>query len=51
MTIAESVEAGKEETELEALVEVLGDNVAQRCVDKHCLPELIAAEQHGFWSM
>ncbi len=46
--IANHVAANQEETELETLVEVLGDHKAQVAVASHTLPELIAAEQgHG----
>lgn len=46
--IANHVAATQEETELETLVEVLGDRKAQVAVASHTLPELIAAEQgHG----
>lgn len=49
--LADAVEAGKEEVELEALVEVLGCDLAQRAVGKHILPELVDATQRGYWSM
>lgn len=46
--MANTVQAHREEVELEALVSVLGDPSAQRAADRHRLPELIASEQgHG----
>ncbi len=46
--LANTVQAHKEEVELETLVEVLGTPTAQRAAHAHRLPELIAAEQgHG----
>lgn len=42
------IAADREETELETLVEVLGDRRAQRAVKLHTLPELVASVQgHG----
>lgn len=47
-SIANHVAATQEETELETLVEVLGESQAQAAVATHTLPALIAAEQgHG----
>lgn len=47
-TLAAHVAATREETELETLVEVLGDSKAQAAVASHTLPRLIASEQgHG----
>lgn len=47
-TLAAHVAANREETELETLVEVLGERRAQNAVAAHVLPELIASEQgHG----
>jgi hypothetical protein len=39
-------EAINEEDELNHLVEILGNEKAQRSVDAHLLPELVVAEQH-----
>lgn len=41
MSIHEAIEAAKEETELEHLVEVLGDDKAQRAAERHTLPALV----------
>lgn len=47
-TLANHIAAHTEETELETLVEVLGNRKAQRAVAAHTLPELVAKEQgHG----
>lgn len=45
----ETAEAATEAMGLEALVKVFGTKVAQNCVRKHILPQLIEAEQNGFW--
>ena len=46
--LAHAVQANAEETELESLVEVLGNESAQDAAHAHTLPELVAAEQgHG----
>lgn len=50
-TVTEAVAASREETELEALVEVLGEGQAQAAVSKHVLPELVEATQRGYWKM
>ena len=42
-------EAAEEIRELEAMVEVLGDQLAQDCARKHYLPQLVDATQRGFW--
>lgn len=49
--IVDAVEASREESELEALVEVLGGDLAQTAVHKHILPELVDATQRGYWKM
>jgi hypothetical protein len=41
MTKNETVEAAREEMELEHLVEVLGDDVAQEAAERHALPRLV----------
>lgn len=41
MTKNETVEAAREEMELEHLVEVLGDDVAQEAAEHHTLPRLV----------
>lgn len=40
-SITEAVESAREETELEVLVEVLGDDDAQGAAERHELPELV----------
>jgi hypothetical protein len=46
--ISNHIVADKEERELETLVSVLGSPKAQRAVDTHTLPEMVAREQgHG----
>lgn len=42
-------EAADEVRELETIVEVLGDQLAQTCAKRHQLPQLVAATQRGFW--
>lgn len=39
--ITEAVDAATEETELEALVEVLGNETAQRAAHAHMVPEFV----------
>lgn len=41
--------AAEELRELESLVEVLGDDMAQRCAHEHILPRLVDATQRGYW--
>lgn len=41
--------AAEELRELETLVEVLGDDTAQRCAHEHMLPRLVEATQRGYW--
>lgn len=47
---AEKVAAVREEHELEEIVSVLGDNVAQRCAERHILANLVEATQVGYWA-
>lgn len=46
MTQTETVEAAREEMELEHLVEVLGDDSAQAAAERHALPRLVHEVQH-----
>lgn len=39
----------EETTALEALVKVLGEDIAQSCAAKHLLPQLVDATQRGYW--
>jgi hypothetical protein len=47
MSINDAIEAVKEETELEHLVEVLGDDQAQRAAERHILPALVYEMNEG----
>jgi hypothetical protein len=47
MSIHEAIEAVKEETELEHLVEVLGDDQAQRAAERHTLAGLVYEMNEG----
>lgn len=42
-------EVAEEARELEAMVEVLGGQLAQDCARKHYLSQLVDATQRGFW--
>jgi hypothetical protein len=39
----------EEAEELEHIVEVTGNDMAQQCAHKHMLPQLVEAAQRGFW--
>jgi hypothetical protein len=47
MSINDAIEAVKEETELEHLVEVLGDDKAQEAAERHSLPEFVYGMNDG----
>lgn len=46
-TLADVTERQREEHELETLVEVLGDDQAQRAAERHVLPELVFMAQRN----
>lgn len=49
-SVGDAIKANEEEQELDALVDVLGTDLAQKMVRRHMLAGLVKAEQVGYWN-